>query len=98
MLGELGKRLMAGGAIPCADDIYWLEANELDMSAALLEKGEALKNFSADVEKRKAEWEAMRHIAPPNTLPQKTWMSKFFADNEQKGNTVSRALGPAQAK
>ena len=97
MLGELGKRLTAGGAIPCADDIYWLEANELDMSAALLEKGEALKNFSADVEKRKAKWEAMRHIAPPNTLPQKTWMSKFFADNEQKGNTI-KGFGASAGK
>ena len=97
MLSELGKRLLIGGAINCADDIYWLEENELDLSAALLEKGEALKSFFADVEKRKAKWEAMRHITPPTTLPKVSWMSKFFADNEQKGNTI-KGFGASAGK
>jgi len=88
MLGELGKRLAAHGAIVSADDIYWLEAQELDELAVSLEQGETLKNFSADVERRKAKWEAMRHIIPPNTLPQKTWLSKFYADNEQTSDTI----------
>ncbi len=88
MLGELGRRLAAGGAIASADDIYWLEAQELDALAVSLEQGEALNNFSAEVERRKAKWEAMRHIIPPSTLPKVSWMSKFFADNEQTGDTI----------
>ena len=88
MLGELGKRLAAGGAIACADDIYWLEAQELDTLAALLEKGETLKDHFADVERRKAKWEAMRHIIPPTTLPKVSWMSRFFPSNEGAGNTI----------
>jgi len=97
MLGELGKRLTAGGAIPCAEDVYWLEAQELDALAVLLEKGEALKNFSAEIESRKAKWEAMRHVTPPNTLPQKTWVSKFYANNEQSGNTI-KGFGASAGK
>jgi len=88
MLGELGKRLVARGAIVNADDIYWLEAQELDALTVPLEQGKALKNFSAEVECRKAKWEEMRHIVPPNTLPQKTWLSKFYADNEQASDTI----------
>jgi len=88
MLGELGKRLAARGNIVNTDDIYWLEAQELDALTISLEQGEALKNFSADVERRKAKWEAMRHIVPPNTLPQKSWLSKFYADNEQTSDTI----------
>ena len=97
MLRELGKRLVIGGAITCADDVYWLEANEADMLATLLEKREALKNFSAEVENRKVKWQAMRHITPPNTLPQKTWMSKFYADNEQSSSTI-KGLGASAGK
>ena len=88
MLGELGKRLRAGGAIECADDVYWLEADEVDVSAVLLERGDALKNFSQEVISRKAKWEAMRHVSPPTTLPKVNWMSKFFPSNEQTGDTI----------
>jgi rifampicin phosphotransferase len=88
MLRELGKRLVTSGAIACTEDIYWLEAQELDAMAALLEKGEELQNFYAYIESRKAKWQAMRQITPPNTLPQKTWMSKFYVNNEQSGNTI----------
>ena len=49
MLGELGKRLVTGGAIACADDVYWLEAREVDTLASLLETDEPLQNHSADV-------------------------------------------------
>ena len=97
MLRELGKRLVIGGAITCADDVYWLEANEADMLATLLEKREALKNFSAEVENRKVKWQAMRHVIPPNTLPQKTWMAKFYADNEQSSSTI-KGLGASAGK
>jgi pyruvate,water dikinase len=97
MLRELGRRLTAGGAIASAEDIYWLEAQELDAMATLLEKGEGLQNYSADVENRKAKWDAMKHIVPPNTLPQKTWMSKFYADNEQSGGTI-KGLGASAGK
>jgi pyruvate,water dikinase len=88
MLGELGKRLSAGGAIACAEDVYWLEAQEVGAMAAHLERGEPMKNFSAAVESRKAKWEAMRHIIPPTTLPKISWMMRFFPSSEGGGNTI----------
>ncbi len=88
MLGELGRRLVAGGAIPSVEDVYWLEAEEVDAMAIALEKGKALKNFSEDIARRKAKWEAMRHVIPPTTLPKVSWMAKFFPSNEGTGNTI----------
>ncbi len=97
MLSELGRRLVIGGAIACAEDTYWLEAQEVDELAALLEKGERLKYFAPDVESRKNKWEAMRRITPPTTLPKIGWMSKFFADNEQTGNKI-KGFGASAGK
>jgi pyruvate,water dikinase len=92
MLGELGRRLTEHGAIRCSEDVYWLEAQEAQALAIQLEKGEVLANLDAEVGDRKATWQAMRQITPPNTLPAKTWMSKFYADNEQAGD-ILKGLG-----
>jgi rifampicin phosphotransferase len=97
MLGEFGRRLTSGGAISCAGDIYWLEIQELEVLAALLEKGESLPDFCTQVGSRKTKWEAMRHIIPPNTLPEKTWMSKLYADNKQTGNII-KGFGASAGK
>ncbi len=97
MLGELGRRLTAGGAITCADDVYWLEAREVDDLAARLEKGEELKCSTAEVETRKARWQAMRHILPPSTLPKINWMKIFFPDNDQAGATI-KGFGASAGK
>jgi pyruvate,water dikinase len=88
MLGEVGQRLSAAGAIASPEDIYWLEAQELDCLAIRLETGEALTNFEAAVEKRKVKWQTMRRIVPPNTLPRVSWLSKFYASNEQTGDKI----------
>jgi rifampicin phosphotransferase len=88
MLAELGRRLAASGAVACAEDVYWLEAQEVDALVIHLERGEALKNYSAQIGKRKAKWESMRHIIPPTTLPKVGWMNRFFPSNEGNGNTI----------
>jgi rifampicin phosphotransferase len=88
MLGELGKRLTASGAVVCEEDVYWLEAQEVDALAAHMERGETIQNYAAEVGKRKARWEAMRHIIPPTTLPKAGWMNRFFPSNEGAGTTI----------
>ena len=97
MLGELGKRFAMAGAIPCAEDIYWLEAQEADTLAGLIGRGETVSHHADEVEKRKEKWQAMRKITPPNTLPEKTWMAKFYADNSQSGDTL-KGLGASAGR
>ncbi len=88
MLGEFGRRLVEAGSISAACDIYWLEEYELNALATLLEKEEPLPHFADEIAARKAKWESMRHIVPPNTLPEVGWMNKFFPSNEQAGNML----------
>jgi pyruvate,water dikinase len=97
MLRELGKRFAESGAISSPEDIYWLEAQEADALAIRFKNGESVNSFASEIEKRKARWLAMRQITPPNTLPEKTWMSKFYADNDQSGNTL-KGLGASAGK
>jgi phosphohistidine swiveling domain-containing protein len=97
MLGELGRRFTESGAISCPEDIYWLVAQEADVLAIRIKNGESVNSFASQIELRKTNWQTMRKITPPNTLPQKTWMSKFYADNDQSGSSL-KGLGASAGK
>ena len=78
MLGELGRRLVEGGAISCAQDVYWLELSELQALAARLEQEQPLTSYAAQVEQRKAKWQTMRSVTAPTTLPKVGWLKMFY--------------------
>lgn len=66
---ELGNRLVKGGAIKEAKDIYWLEGQEVQELAGLLEKGQQLSGYHEKVAKRKVDWETQMDLVPPAILP-----------------------------
>jgi len=71
-LNELGRRLAAGGAIPNAESIYWLEEAEvLDLISAL-EAGQPLPDLSGRIPSRRAEQKRCLKITPPAMLPEKS--------------------------
>ena len=71
MLFELGRRLVAAGAIEKPDDVFWLEGDELRDAAEALDAGRTdLENLSGGVRGRKAEWRTRRHATPPPVLPE----------------------------
>ncbi len=86
LLGELGRRLAAGGAIAQADDIYWLEAREASELAARMDNGEPLPVFIGAVERRKAFWRQARSVNPPVSMPEKTIFSKLLPHENQEGS------------
>ncbi len=88
LLGELGRRLAAGGAVAQPEDVYWLENQEVEAMAAALEKGEALPVLIDSVANRRAYWNRMRSITPPHTIPVKSWMSKMLAHDNPEGDTL----------
>ncbi len=103
LLAELGRRLAQSAAIAAPADIYWLEAQEVEQLAAGLEKGAELPGLQAAVERRKAQWQMQRRISPPTTLPQKTWLARFFPAEDQashvlKGYAASAGVARAQAR
>jgi len=69
ILHELGFRIAAAGAIANADDIYWLEQEEVEAMVAALEKNQALSNMIDTVQERKEVWQARKQVTPPPQLP-----------------------------
>jgi pyruvate,water dikinase len=88
MLTELGRRMVAGGALAQPEDIYWLEAQEVDALAIDLDKGVSLPSQSALVESRKSFWQKARNSTPPATLPERSLFSKLMVHDNPEGNTL----------
>lgn len=88
LLAELGSRLAAGAAIAQPGDVYWLEEQEAEELSSCLERGEALADFTAAVAQRKTRWQAVRRVTAPSTLPQKSWLTRFFPGEGVTGDTL----------
>ena len=77
MLNELGRRFVAGGALGAAEDIYWLEEQEVQELAAALERRDPLPDCSGRIPPRKAAWQAQRRLNPPGMLPETSRWAKL---------------------
>ncbi|MBN1429179.1 MAG: phosphoenolpyruvate synthase [Anaerolineae bacterium] len=71
MLRELGRQFVEADAIEQAEDIFWLEKEEIDAGVAALEGGKVLANLSDSVARRKAFQQKMKQITPPPMIPYK---------------------------
>ncbi len=69
LLLELGRRLVLAGSIAGEEDIFWLEENETQQSAALLDQGQAIPMMQDVIAHRKAVWNAEKRVTPPSMLP-----------------------------
>ncbi len=88
LLRELGRRLVAGGAIGQMDDVYWLEAQEVDALAASLGKHEPLASHVTSVAARQAHWHRARQVIPPPALPQKSWLGRLMPHKKSAGSSL----------
>jgi len=96
MIGELGRRCAAGGAIRAADDIYWLEKSEVEELVAALEAGKTLPDLMGPIPSRRAEWQSFLRISPPVMLPEKTgWNRLIHGDEAQTkdGKVILKGVG-----
>jgi phosphohistidine swiveling domain-containing protein len=74
LLRELGSRFAAAKAIRQAEDIYWLEKDEIGKGVDRLERGQALEDMTGSVEKRKAFNRQVGKVQPPPMIPMKKRM------------------------
>ncbi|MFI6737498.1 PEP/pyruvate-binding domain-containing protein [Nonomuraea sp. NPDC050451] len=69
-LREIGRRLVAAGALADRDDVFWLRLDELEAAVGVLDSGPGSPADSrAVVAERRATWRAQKAIAPPHVLP-----------------------------
>ncbi len=95
MLRALGRRFVQAGGIARGEDIFWLEAERVRQAVAALDRGEPMAHMAADVARRQARHEALKHVTPPPMLPPKKRymgidMAEFTpaAAESQIGNTL----------
>jgi len=69
MLRELGRRFAKAGAIEQPEDIFWLEASEVEEMTATLDQGETLPDHRPVVKERQAAWRAAKRATPPPQVP-----------------------------
>jgi pyruvate,water dikinase len=102
LLRELGSRFVEEGAIQDAEDIFWLEKDEISASVARLENGQALEDLNRHVEKRKQFNQRVGQITPPPMMPVKKRVmgmktETFVAHGEeaQAGNVLKGVAASA---
>ncbi|MBN2148283.1 MAG: hypothetical protein JW726_12920 [Anaerolineales bacterium] len=71
MLSELGSRFVHAGAIAEAQDIYWLEKDEVDLLVTVLEAQKPVENYVQRVAQRKEELQRLKKVIPPSMIPMK---------------------------
>ena len=99
MLGELGRRFVAGGALDAPEEIYWLEESEAVELAALLEKGQSLPNLHARIPARKAAWQAQLKLNPPAVLPERSAWAKWVPWHKiDQGGNLLKGYGASAGK
>ncbi|MEU8898639.1 PEP/pyruvate-binding domain-containing protein [Nocardia sp. NPDC048505] len=108
LAGELGRRLVAAGAIAEPDDVYWLPLPELRAAARELDAGSAVADARSAIAERRATWRAQRTQSAPHVLPVATSgkiLGIDFGSGEsaEHADTVAgtpgspgRATGPAR--
>jgi pyruvate,water dikinase len=95
LLNELGQRFVAAGAIRAADDIFFLEKDEIDQGVMRLQSSITLDDLSDRVADRKAFLEKAAQVTPPPMMPLKkrvmgvkTEVFVAASGESQMGNTL----------
>lgn len=96
MLLEIGRRGVEAGLIDRADDIFWLQEDEVETTVSALDRSERMDSMKTAVSARKALWRARRQVIPPSILPPKSkypgidiekWMPARV--NQVEGNKIT---------
>jgi len=69
MLLELGRRLVQGGGIERADDVFWLSQAEVEQAAAALDGSGDVSAMGKILLQRKSAWQKEKRLVPPAQLP-----------------------------
>jgi len=101
MLHELGRRFEQAGLIAQGEDIFWLEADEVEDAVASLERG-GQSSLAEQVAQRKATHEVLKRVSPPPMLPPKKKLFGFnmeswlpAAEDSQTGGTLKGVAASA---
>jgi pyruvate,water dikinase len=111
ILCEVGRRMVAAGAIAEPDEVFWLKWEEVEEAARLLDAGQPVEDDRRAIAERRETWQREHDVTPPVALPLKggsrilgldfsRWMPA--RSNQAAGSTIrgigaspGRVTGPA---
>jgi rifampicin phosphotransferase len=95
MLGEVGRRLVATGALDTAEDVYWLRYDELRDQSGAIDGRRSVERV--EVTERKRIWRGQRRATPPQLLPKGAWFYGLErvmpAASEKQTGDVIKGIG-----
>jgi pyruvate,water dikinase len=106
MLREVGRRLVAAGAIAEADEVFWLKWEEVELTARLLDAGEPAADFRSRIADRRETWQREHSVTPPVVLPVKGG-ARFFgldlsrwmpARSNQAAGSIIKGIGASPGR
>jgi pyruvate,water dikinase len=97
ILREFGRRMVAAGAIAERDEVFWLQWEEVEAAARLLDAGQPTEDYRSVIAERRETWQREHSVTPPVALPLKggsrvlgidfaSWMPA--QSNQAAGNTI----------
>jgi pyruvate,water dikinase len=106
MFHEIGRRLVAAGALARPEDVFWLKADEVEVAARALDATRPPPDFRSVAAERRATWERERRVTPPVVLPVKggarlfgvDWSRWMPAQTDQAAGDVIRGVGASPGR
>jgi pyruvate,water dikinase len=106
MMREVGRRMVAAGAIAQPDDVFWLTLEEVEAAARALDAGQRAEDYGHVVAARRATSEVERKVTPPVALPIKggarflgidftRWMP---ARTDQRAGNIIKGVGTSPGR
>jgi len=69
MLREVGRRMVAAGAIAERDEVFWLKWEEAEATVRALDAGRAAGDHRRAIAERRESWSQAHGVTPPVVLP-----------------------------
>ena len=106
ILREMGRRLVATGAIAEPEEVFWLKWDEVKEAARLLDAGQPAGDYRRAIAERRQTWKREQAATPPVALPLKggarilgldlsRWMP---ARSSQAAGDTIRGIGASPGK
>ncbi|MGO9318702.1 MAG: PEP/pyruvate-binding domain-containing protein [Terracidiphilus sp.] len=111
ILREVGRRMVAAGAIAERDEVFWLKWEEVEAAAHALDASQPVEDYRRAIAERRETWRREHSVTPPVVLPLKGGARILGLDlsnmmparsSQAAGNTIKgigaspgRVTGPA---
>jgi pyruvate,water dikinase len=106
MLREVGRRLVAAGAIAQRDEVFWLKWEEAEDAACALDAGQPVEDYRRAIAERRETWKQEHGVTPPVALPIKRGARLFGLDlsrwmparSGQTASSIIRGIGASPGR